>query len=364
MTKIQIQSKSLGVDVASYQPLDLASYASRGAKFAIVKVSEGTSYRNPKASGQITSARRLGMLVAGYHFAAFSGNTAKAQQEGTYAVASAKAFKLPTGSYLACDYETSKVNNIYNGKAATTAAISAFLDVVVQAGYKPLVYASASVFRNQIASATLIKKYGACLWVASYPTSGATSKPDFRYFPSMDGVAVWQFTDNWDGLNVDGNVSVLPLGEAKATTASKILDLHPLVKYDCAGAVVVTAANGAYTYKNKELKDRVKDTTTKQYTTLELLAVEGGAYKVAGGYIDGRAAVAKLNPLKDNPHKSGKCVVMQANTHILKTPAADAKKGAELEKGTVLKFNGRVGRFLKLANGAGYVTGNRAYIRL
>ena len=97
---------------------------------------------------------------------------------------------------------------------------------------------------------------------------------------------------------------------------------QPLVKYDCAGAVVVTAANGAYTYKSKELKDKVKDTTTKQYTTLELLAVEGGAYKVAGGYIDGRAAVAKLNPLKDNPHKSGKCVVMQANTHILKTPPA------------------------------------------
>ena len=278
MTKIQ--SKSLGVDVASYQPLDLASYASRGAKFAIVKVSEGLDYRNPKASGQITSARRLGMLVAGYHFAAFSGNTAQAKREGTYAVASAKAFKLPTGSYLACDYETSKVNNIYNGKAATTAAISAFLDVVVQAGYKPLVYASASVFSNQIASATLIKKYGACLWVASYPTSGATSKPDFRYFPSMDGVAVWQFTDNWDGLNVDGNVSVLPLGEAKATTASKILDLHPLVKYDCAGAVVVTAANGAYTYKSKELKDKVKDTTTKQYTRWNYSQLRAGRIKL------------------------------------------------------------------------------------
>lgn len=363
MTKVT--TKSLGIDVASYQSLDLSNYTKNGAKFAIVKISEELGYRNPKASGQITSARRLGMLCAGYHFAAFSANAAQAQKEANYAVASAKAFGLPAGAYLACDYETSKANYIYNGKAATTAAIIAFLDVVVKAGYKALVYASASVFKNQINAAALVKKYGACLWVASYPTTAPVSKPNFNYFPSMDGVAIWQFTDNWCGLNVDGNVNVLPLSDTNtAATAAKKLDLHPLVKYDSTGAVVITATNGAYLYKTKELIDKVKTTTIKQYTQLELLAIEGGAYKVEGGYIDGRAALVKLNPIKQNAHKSGKCVVMQSKTHVLKTAAADAKKGAELKKGETLEFDGRVGRFLKLENGTGYVTGNRAFIKL
>ena len=34
----------------------------------------------------------------------------------------------------------------------------------------------------------------------------AQNAPDFNYFPSMDGIGIWQFTDNLKGLNVDGNV--------------------------------------------------------------------------------------------------------------------------------------------------------------
>ncbi len=43
-----VAARSLGVDVASYQNADLSSHAQAGSQFAIVKVSEGTSYRNPK----------------------------------------------------------------------------------------------------------------------------------------------------------------------------------------------------------------------------------------------------------------------------------------------------------------------------
>lgn len=27
----------------------------------------------------------------------------------------------------------------------------------------------------------------------------------------MDGVAIWQYTDNWKGTSTDGNVTILPL---------------------------------------------------------------------------------------------------------------------------------------------------------
>ena len=68
---------------------------------------------------------------------------------------------------------------------------------------------------NNIQTSAVISKFGDCLWVASYATSGRIDKPNFGYFPSMNGVALWQFTDNWHGLNVDGNISLVDLHAEK-----------------------------------------------------------------------------------------------------------------------------------------------------
>src|SRR5699024_3174427 len=118
---------------------------------------------------------------------------------------------LPKGSYIACDYETGSGNNIYGGKTPTANAIIAFMDTIKNAGYKPLLYASSSVLQNNIDTNSVIAKYPNSLWVASYAISGRIDSPNFNYFPSMNGVSIWQFTDNWKGLSVDGNIAVLPL---------------------------------------------------------------------------------------------------------------------------------------------------------
>lgn len=206
-----VAARALGVDVASYQSADLSSHAQAGSQFAIVKVSEGTSYRNPKASSQISTALSNNMMPMAYHFATFSSNSSAAVAEASYAIKAAQAFGLPTGSYIACDYETGQGNNIYGGKIPTANAIIAFMDTIKSAGYKPLLYASSSVLQNNIDTSSVIAKYPNSLWVASYAISGRIDNPNFNYFPSMDGVSIWQFTDNWKGLSVDGNIAVLPL---------------------------------------------------------------------------------------------------------------------------------------------------------
>lgn len=206
-----VAARALGVDVASYQSADLSSHARAGAQFAIVKVSEGTSYRNPKASSQISTALSNNMMPMAYHFATFSSNASAAAAEAQYAIKAAQAFGLPKGSYIACDYETGQGNNIYGGKTPTANAIIAFMDQIKAAGYQPLLYASSSVLQNQIDTNSVVAKYPNSLWVASYAISGRIDNPNFNYFPSMNGVSIWQFTDNWRGLNVDGNVTVLPL---------------------------------------------------------------------------------------------------------------------------------------------------------
>lgn len=210
---MQVAKRSYGVDVSSFQETDLAKYANLGAKYVFVKVSEGLDYRNPKAEAQINSAKDNGMMVSGYHYARFSANSDVAVQEGHYAVNSAAEVGLPKGSYLACDWETGSGNVTDQGNEVSANAILAFLDVIAGAGYKPLLYSGAGLLKGNIDTKKVLAKYPNCLWVAAYPLGNGVpvSTPDFGYFPSMDGVAIWQFTDNWRGLNVDGNISLIDL---------------------------------------------------------------------------------------------------------------------------------------------------------
>ena len=262
-----VAARSLGIDVASYQSADLSAHARSGAKFAIVKVSEGTSYRNPKASAQVASARAQNMMPMGYHFATFSANSAAAKREANYAVASAKAVGLAPGSYLACDYESGDGNNINMGKGVTANAIIAFMQQVKASGYKPLLYESSSVLRNNINTNAVVNQFPNSLWVASYAVAGRIDKPNFSYFPSMKGVSIWQFTDNWRGLNVDGNINVLPLtvsGSAvsqaptKSSTKARVLK-HTARVYD---------KNGNRKLNRKSLKKNTTVTTHGKKKTI------------------------------------------------------------------------------------------------
>ncbi|MGO3382766.1 MAG: SLAP domain-containing protein [Lactobacillus delbrueckii] len=213
-------SRSYGVDVSSYQPTSTTEYSKAGAQFVIVKVSEGTSYRNPNAKAQVASAKANKLLPMAYHFANFGSSSSRAKSEADYAIASAKAVSLPAGSYLACDWETSSGNSTSGSRSANTSAIMAFMKKVKAAGYQPLLYSGSYLLNNAINMSTVTSTYPNSLWVAYYTSSGRIDAPDFSYFPSMNGVIIWQFTENWKGLNVDGNISILPLSISSSLSSS------------------------------------------------------------------------------------------------------------------------------------------------
>ena len=215
-----VSPRSYGVDVASYQSTNLSSMAKAGGQFAIVKVSEGTGYRNPKAASQIKSAIANNMMPMAYHFATFGSNGSQAVAEANYAVSNAKALGLPKGSYIACDWENGQGNNVNGGKNPSANAIIAFMQKVKDSGFQPLLYSGAYLLNSNINTAKVNSVFPNSLWVASYATMGRIDTPNFNYFPSMNGVAIWQFTDNWRGLNVDGNISLLPLSMNSASNAS------------------------------------------------------------------------------------------------------------------------------------------------
>ena len=80
-----------------------------------------------------------------------------------------------------------------------------------------MLYSSEWLLKNKVDTNKISEKYPNALWVAKYKTNGREDNPDYNYFPSMDNVAIWQYTQNWRGQNVDGNVNVVPL--SNKTTA-------------------------------------------------------------------------------------------------------------------------------------------------
>lgn len=212
------------VDVAVYQSTSMSAYKHAGARQAIVKLTEGLGYINPKAGAQIKSTHANHMYLHAYHFATFGNNVGRAKMEAKYFVSRAKKLNISKKRYLWLDWETGDGNVVINSAYSNTKAILAFMKVCHSAGYKVGLYSGAYILKQYVDTAKIVKKYGTCLWVASYATLGRIDKPDFNYFPSMNGVAIWQFTDNWCGLNVDGNITLKELiTDAVKVPAKKVV---------------------------------------------------------------------------------------------------------------------------------------------
>lgn len=373
MSNSTVSKRSYGVDLASYQSTSV-SYT--GAKFAIVKLTQGTDYLNPKAAAQIKSAKANGLLVGGYFYANHGNSVSRARSEAKYAVSKAKALGVPLGSYVADDFEQGDGNSVYGSASANTDAILAAMSVIKEAGYKPLVYANTSVLRNDLAVSRIVKSYGTCIWMASYKISGRQDHADFNYFPPMDGVAIWQFADNYRGCDVDGNINLVDLKissdnhQAKSVKKSaESLSQHPVVRWDIGAVAVVSNSKGAYVYTDSKLTKRESDKLKPQGSLWQVFEIKDGAICVGKNqWFDGRAVYVKANPIAYNSEKHGVAKIILDHTHALDAPKPDANKVYPLKLGSKVEIQGRIGRFLRIKEEyhgkTVYVTGNRAYIVL
>jgi GH25 family lysozyme M1 (1,4-beta-N-acetylmuramidase) len=90
-----------GVDVSSYQPSD---YSTKGLDFVFIKITEGTSYVNPKWVDQRQTARDAELVTGFYHFA--RSGSMKAQAD--YFM---DKINLVKGDMLVLDWEDTEVSN-------------------------------------------------------------------------------------------------------------------------------------------------------------------------------------------------------------------------------------------------------------
>lgn len=216
-------ANNLGIDVSNYQDSTtqyFQGFKDEGVNFTIVKLGgsgggEGTHYKNPKASAQLASASSVGLNVGGYFWGQFGSNQSDAIKMANLAIGDAQRVGLKTGSVIALDYEQGATSD----KEANTQAIISFMETIQKANYKAVLYSGASYLRNYINTDEVGSVFGTRTWVASYKTTSMQTAPDFNYFPSMNYVAMWQYADNYYG--VDGNVDLTNLmsgGDVKNNT--------------------------------------------------------------------------------------------------------------------------------------------------
>lgn len=192
------------IDVSKYQNTDMKKY--KGADGVIAQGTVGTSLVAPKCKAQLASAKANGMHRLMYHYATFGHNKVQAVKEAKAACKRAKELGFKT-IHIFCDWE-SQDNDTSGTPVQNTNAIDAFMSEVNREGFTAGLYTSYSLAKTKIGYKYIGKKYGSCLWIASYPTMSAVSSADMRYFPTLPYVCMWQFTDNWKGLNTDCSVVV------------------------------------------------------------------------------------------------------------------------------------------------------------
>lgn len=113
--------------------------------------------------------------------------------------------QTPKRSIVALDYEQGATPNVQ----ANTDNVLYGMRRVRDAGYTPLLYTGKWFAKQYLDLDCILAEFPNCIWVASYPTSAINDQPLWPYFPSMPGVAMWQFSSTARADGLDYNVDLL-----------------------------------------------------------------------------------------------------------------------------------------------------------
>lgn len=192
-----------GVDWSRYQGAN-GIFGYGHDKFAICQiggVNGGGIYGQTTYETQVASAIAQGKRAHTYIWYQVGGNASLGEQVlNTFL----PQVQTPKGSIVALDYESGASAD----KQANTNAILHGMRMIKAAGYTPMYYSGkpytvANVYVDQI-----IREFPNSLWMAAYPDYNVTPTPNYNVFPSMDGVAIYQFTSTYIAGGLDGNIDL------------------------------------------------------------------------------------------------------------------------------------------------------------
>ncbi|EGO8589430.1 LysM peptidoglycan-binding domain-containing protein [Enterococcus faecalis] len=125
--------------------------------------------------------------------------------------------QTPKNSIVALDFEHGASSDVN----ANTETILYGMRRIKQAGYTPMYYSYKPFTLQYVDYQRIIKEFPNSLWIAVYPSYEVTPEPLYNYFPSMDGIAIWQFTSTYIAGGLDGNVDLTGITDNGYTATDK-----------------------------------------------------------------------------------------------------------------------------------------------
>lgn len=196
-------NRAQGTDLSRYQGYT-AVKGQASDEFAIAQIggiNQCGIYTQATYQSQVATGIAQGLRMHTYIWYQVGSDISKAKQCMDYFL---PRVQTPKGSLVALDYEDGASASV----AANTDAILYGMRRIADAGYTPVYYSYKPYTLAHVDYKRILAAYPNSLWIAAYKDYNVTTAPDYRYFPSMDGVAQWQFTSCYRAGGLDGNVDL------------------------------------------------------------------------------------------------------------------------------------------------------------
>lgn len=202
-SNVQAAKGDQGVDWAVYQGAQ-GKFGYGSDKFSISQIggyNAGGLYNQWTYSSQVASTIAQGKRAHTYIWYDTWGSMSIAKTTMDYFL---PKIQTPKGSIVALDFEHGASSN----KQANTETILYGMRRIKQAGYTPMYYSYKPFTLQYVNYQQILAEFPNSLWMAAYPNYNVTPYPNYNVFPSMDGVAIYQFTSTYVAGGLDGNIDL------------------------------------------------------------------------------------------------------------------------------------------------------------
>jgi len=201
---VQAAEREYGTDSAVYQGAN-AQKAQASDTFSIAQIGgsiHGRLYDQWTYKSQVSTGIAQSLRMHTYIWMQTGGNTTQTANMLDYFL---PKIQTPKGSIVALDYE----EGAGPSAQANTDNVLYGMRRIRAAGYTPVLYSGKYYIANHLQLDRILAEFPNSLWIASYADMQVRTSPLWGYFPSMPGVAIWQFTSTAKPGGLDYNVDLL-----------------------------------------------------------------------------------------------------------------------------------------------------------
>ena len=271
-SQVNAAKGDIGVDWAVYQGAS-GKYGTNN-KFAIIQAGGtqgGTLYDQWTYASQVKAAQANGLKAHTYMWYGVGGSADIGRQALDYFL---PKILTPKGSIVALDYEDGASSSM----AANTDAILYGMRRIAQAGYTPMYYSYKPYTLAHVDYQRILAEFPNSLWIAAYPDYQIRALPDYGVFPSMPGIALYQFTSMHAAGGLDGNVDLLGVTD-NGYSQQPVAPSQPATPSQPSTS---TAASDT---------DYAQTGVFKPSTTVNIRTGAGTGYTAVGSYVPGEILV-------------------------------------------------------------------------